>query len=136
MTNKISNHFFGVNLPIHLHLKGTVHGHALWTTCITGELSAHAFSLFIYSTNVLERVDLNITIPVHTWLPIKYTPSGSTADFIYLYIVLIGCEYVYKNLYWRKNHTTWTLRYSWIRLIVWTLNIPRHVTFVSQETCL
>ena len=25
---KISNHFFGVSLPIHLHLKGTVHGHA------------------------------------------------------------------------------------------------------------
>jgi hypothetical protein len=23
VTNKISNHFFGVNLPIHLHLKGT-----------------------------------------------------------------------------------------------------------------
>jgi hypothetical protein len=27
-SRKISNHFFGVSLPIHLHLKGTVHGHA------------------------------------------------------------------------------------------------------------
>jgi hypothetical protein len=38
VTNKISNHFFGVSLSIHLHLKGTVHGHASRTDALLSNI--------------------------------------------------------------------------------------------------